>query len=259
MPLYRAKPDHGVFWITGASSGVGRGVALEAARRGFTVVAMARQGAELHRLAREAENLSGCILPYVCDMTDKDGVERVVAEIERDRGPIVMAFLNAGTYQPVSAYPFNGDLYRDMLALNVGGTINCLEALMPRMTAHGRGQIAINASVAGYIGLPRSAAYSATKAALIAMAESLKFDTDRLGITLQIVNHGFVATPLTAKNDHPMPLLMPVEEASRRLCDGFERGGFEITFPWVLSRLLKFLRLLPYSVYFWLVGKTTGH
>ena len=90
------------------------------------------------------------------------------------------------------------------------------------------------------------------------MAESLKFDTDRCGVTMQVVNPGFVETPLTAKNDHPMPFLMPLDEASKLICDGFATGGFEITFPWQLSRILKTLRLLPYAFYFWLVGRATG-
>ena len=126
------------------------------------------------------------------------------------------------------------------------------------MTARGRGQIAINASVAGYIGLPRAPAYSSSKAALIVMAESLKIETDSLGITLQVVNPGFVKTPLTDKNDHPMPFLMELDDAARVICDGFQRGGFEITFPWQLSRILKFLRLLPYEIYFSLIRKATG-
>jgi hypothetical protein len=90
------------------------------------------------------------------------------------------------------------------------------------------------------------------------MAESLKFDTDLLGITLQIVNPGFVETPLTALNDHPMPFLMKLNEASRCICDGFETAGFEITFPKRLAYILKALNMLPYSIYFGLIAKITG-
>jgi short-subunit dehydrogenase len=259
MGLYRAKPGDGLFWITGASSGIGRGVALEAARRGFRVLATARRQALLDELADEARHFGGIIIPVSCDSSDQQAVEMMLAKVEQDHGPVALAFLNAGTYQPVTAIPFDAAAFHEMFAVNVGGTINGLAAILPRMAARGQGQIAFNASVAGYIGLPRSAAYSGTKAALIAMAESLKFDTDCLGITLQIVNPGFVETPLTAKNDHPMPFLMKLDEASKLICDGFAEGGFEITFPWQLSRILKVLRLLPYKAYFWLVGKATGH
>lgn len=255
--LYRAKPQDGVWWITGASSGIGRGVALEAARRGFRVIATARRLDVLQELAREADGLSGHIIPAVGDISDADGILHLVAQIEADHGPISLAFLNAGTYRPVNAHPFDAPAFREMFAVNVGGTINCLAAILPLMCGRSWGQIAVNASVAGYIGLPRSSAYGGTKAALIAMAESLKFDTDRCGVTMQIVNPGFVETPLTAKNDHPMPFLMPLDKASKLICDGFETGGFEITFPWQLSRILKFLRMLPYSIYFRLVGRAT--
>jgi short-subunit dehydrogenase len=256
-PLYRAKPLDGVWWITGASSGIGRGVALEAARRGFTVIATARRLEALQELATEAEGLNGRIIPMACDIGDAVAILELVTDIEASYGPISLAFLNAGTYRPVNAHPFDTQAFHEMFALNVGGTINCLAAIMPVMCGREWGQVALNASVAGYIGLPRSAAYSGTKAALIAMAESLKFDTDLCGVTLQVVNPGFVETPLTAKNDHPMPFLMPLDEASKLICDGFETGGFEITFPWQLSRILKTLRLLPYALYFWLVGRAT--
>jgi NAD(P)-dependent dehydrogenase (short-subunit alcohol dehydrogenase family) len=259
MPLYRSSPEDGVWWVTGASSGIGRGVALEAARRGFSVVVTARRIEVLEELACEAKGLRGRIIPLAGDICDRQGMVDLVKRIERDYGPVTLAFLNAGTYRPVTAYPFDAEAFHTMFATNVGGTINGLEAVLPYMAERKRGQIALNASVAGYIGLPRSAAYSGTKAALIAMAESLKFDTDKLGISLQIVNPGFVETPLTAKNDHPMPFLMPLEEASRLICDGFAKGGFEITFPWQLSRILKTLRLLPYAAYFWLVSRATQH
>jgi short-subunit dehydrogenase len=126
------------------------------------------------------------------------------------------------------------------------------------MGNRGKGQIAINASVAGYVGLPNAPAYGASKAALINMAESLKFALDRLGITLQVVNPGFVRTPLTDRNPFPMPFLMELDDAVRRTCDGFERGGFEIVFPRRLALLLKLARLMPYRLYFPAVARATG-
>ena len=126
------------------------------------------------------------------------------------------------------------------------------------MRARGRGQVAVNASVAGYGGLPTSAAYGATKAALINMAASLKFGLDREGITMQVVCPGFVGTPLTAKNEFPMPFLIPADDAARRICDGFERAGFEIAFPRRMAWMLKAINLLPYALYFPVVAKATG-
>lgn len=255
--LYRASPVDGVAWVTGASSGIGRGTALELARRGYKVIASARRRDELDALAIEATNFKGSIVAMEGDVLDASGIDALVAKIEHDHGPIALAFLNAGVYWPLRAHPFDVAAFKKTFDVNVYGTIHSLAAVLLRMTARGRGQIAITSSVAGYGGLPRAAAYSGSKAALIVMAESLKLDTDALGITLQLVNPGFVKTPLTDLNDHPMPFLLELDDASRRICDGFERGGFEITFPWQLSRILKTLRLLPYNAYFWLMRKAT--
>jgi short-subunit dehydrogenase len=142
--------------------------------------------------------------------------------------------------------------------VNLIGTANALAAVMPSMIARSRGQIAIVSSVAGYRGLPRAIAYSATKAALIAMAESLKFDLDRAGVMVNVVNPGFVKTPLTDRNDFPMPFLMRVEDASRRIVEGLASGRFEVCFPRRFAYILKAMRLVPYALYFPLVGRTTG-
>ena len=255
---WRATPADGLAWITGASSGIGRGVALELARRGWKVAATARRIEELETLAGEARGLKGSIAAFPGDVTDAAGIEALGAAMETAHGPIALAFLNVGTYVPDNARKFGGAGFRQTFEVNVFGTVNCMAALLPRMRARGKGQIAVNASVAGYGGLPRAAAYGATKAALINMAESLKIGLAGEGITLQIVNPGFVRTPLTDENKFPMPFLVELDAASRRICDGFERGGFEITFPRRLSWILKALNMLPYSAYFWLVGKGTG-
>ncbi len=192
------------------------------------------------------------------DVTDRAGMQVLIEQVESNIGPVALAFLNVGTYFPDSEEDFGGDGFRKTFAVNVDGTINLIGPLVRAMKQRGRGQIAVNSSVAGYGGLPRSIAYSASKSALIAMCESLKFDLDKLGITIQLVSPGFVKTPLTDKNDFPMPFLIGVEEAGRRILNGFEQGGFEIAFPRRMAWLLKAVNMLPYSWYFWLVSKTTG-
>ena len=192
------------------------------------------------------------------DVTDRAGMQALIEQVESNIGPVALAFLNVGTYFPDSEEDFGGDGFRKTFAVNVDGTINLIGPLVRAMKLRGRGQIAVNSSVAGYGGLPRSIAYSASKSALIAMCESLKFDLDKLGITIQLVSPGFVKTPLTDKNDFPMPFLIGVEEAGRRILNGFEQSGFEIAFPRRMAWLLKAVNMLPYSWYFWLVSKTTG-
>ena len=256
--MYRAAPADGVAWITGASSGIGRGVALEMARRGWRVVATARREAELQTLAEDANGLKGSIEAAAGDVTNREGMASFVADIETRFGPVALAFLNAGTFFPDKAGDLGGDGFRKTFALNIDGTINCLGPLARNMTERRKGQIAVTASVAGYFGLPRAIAYGASKSALITMCESLKFDLDRAGVTLQVVNPGFVRTPLTDKNDFPMPFLLELDDASRRICNGFERGGFEIAFPKRLVWSMKAVKLRPYSLYFRLVSSFTG-
>jgi short-subunit dehydrogenase len=123
-------------------------------------------------------------------------------------------------------------------------------AVLPRFMERRRGHLAVVASVAGYRGLPTSAAYGASKAALINMCEALKPELDRAGVTISVVNPGFVKTPLTDKNDFPMPFLMDADAAAEQMVRGLETGRFEITFPKRFTWGMNLLRCLPYSLYF---------
>ena len=240
----------GVVWITGAGKGIGRALALRYARLGHTVAASARTKTDLQSLAAEAEPLDGAIRPYALDVTDASAVPVAVAAIEHDLGRIDRAVLNAGTHIPTPVGAFSPGAWRTLLDVNVMGTVNCLAALFEDR-AHRRGcRIAVVASVAGYRGLPSASAYGATKAALINMCEALKPELDALGIAVQLVNPGFVETPLTDKNDFPMPFLISAEEAARRIVDGLARDRFEIAFPTRFVMIMKMLRLLPHALFF---------
>jgi NAD(P)-dependent dehydrogenase (short-subunit alcohol dehydrogenase family) len=241
-------------WITGASTGIGEALARRMAEDGAEVVASARSVDRLDALAAAS---GGRIVAWPLDVTDHAAVQAGVARIEAERGPIDVAVLNAGTHRPVSAADFTAAGLQALLELNLMGTAACLEALMPRMIARGRGRIAVVASVAGYRGLPTSAYYGAGKAALINLAESLKFDLDRAGVTIQLVDPGFVRTPLTDRNEFPMPFLIGADVAADRIAAGLRSSRFEIAFPRVFVWLLKLLRLLPYGLYFPLVARNT--
>ena len=235
--------------------GIGEALARRLARDGAEVVASARSADRLAALATEGV---GRIVPWPLDITDHAAVATAVARIEAERGPIDVAVLNAGTHRPVSAADFTAQGLRELMEINVMGTAACLEALMPRMIARGQGRIAVVASVAGYRGLPTSAYYGATKAALINLTESLKFDLDRAGVTIQLIDPGFVKTPLTDRNEFSMPFLISADVAADRIARGLRGKGFEIAFPRAFVWILKLLRLLPYRLYFPLVGRTTG-
>lgn len=249
-------PRDGIAWITGGSSGIGEAVALELARRGWTVAVTARRLEALERLAADTEG-AGRIVAHAGDVRDAASMRELVATIERVHGPIALAFLNAGL-APDARGIVDIEAIERAFAVNTLGVAKSLAAVLEPMRLRGRGQIAVNASIAGYGGLPGAAAYSASKAATIHLCEALRFDCVTAGIRLQVVNPGFVRTPLTAGKSVPMPLLMDVGDAARRTVDGFERGGFEIAFPRRLAWLARAVNLLPYPAYFALLGRLGG-
>lgn len=257
MTDYVAHPDMGLAWVTGASSGIGRALALRLAKDGFNVVVTARDHEKLVKLQHESPG-PGKIIVLDGDVTDPRDMERVLAAIEYEHGSMVLAVLNAGVYVAVHGEDLHREDFEKTFAVNLHGTVNCLLPAVRHMKARGHGQIAIVSSVTGYGGLPTSAAYGASKAALINMAESLKFDLDKVGVRLQIINPGFVETAATAKNAFPMPALISAEVAADRIAGGLKSSGFEITFPKRFTYTMKLLNLLPYSLYFWLVNRVTG-
>ena len=232
-------------WITGASSGLGAALARRMARAGWQVAASARRGERLDALAAETGDAAGLIRPEPLDVTDAEAVADAIGRIERELGPIDQAVLNAGTHKSVRAAALRADDFRALIELNLMGTVNCLEAVLPGMIARAQGRIAVVASVAGYRGLPTSAAYGMTKAGLINMAEALRPELAPLGITLQLVNPGFVRTPLTDRNPFPMPFLMDPEAAAEAFYRGLGSDRFEIVFPRAFACLMKLLRHLP--------------
>jgi NAD(P)-dependent dehydrogenase (short-subunit alcohol dehydrogenase family) len=258
MALYRADPRDGIAWVTGASSGIGRALSLELARQGYTVAVTARSAEEFTPMVAEAGELAGRILPFPGDVTDETAMAEVVDRIEKEAGPIALAVLNAGTYLAAIGDRLSTANFVNTYKLNVFGAVNCLVPLVEHMKARRRGQIALVASVTGYFGMPSTAAYGASKAALNNMAEALKFDFDKLNIRIQVINPGFVDTPLTRKNTFQMPALMKVDSAALKLADALKHGGFESSFPRRFTWFLKFLRILPQPLRFRLINRITG-
>lgn len=248
-------PSDGVAWVTGASSGIGREVAAQLARAGWIVAISARREEELVSLAALHP---GQMLVVPLDITDQPAVAAAVARIEAESGrKIARAVLNAGTYIRDTAPDFDVQKFKTQLDVNLLGTANCLAAIMPQMLAAGRGQIGIVGSLAGLSGLPGAVTYSSTKAALLAMAQSLKFDFARAGLAISYIAPGFVKTPLTEKNQFPMPFLMDVEDAAAAILRGLNGNKFLIAFPGKLAWPLRFLRILPAPVFNALVSRAT--
>ena len=243
------QDSHGrkVAWVTGASSGIGRAFCLRLADEGWSVAVSARGSEALETLAGER---SGRIFSFPVDVTDLAAVKATRQAVSDQLGPIDMAVFSAGTYKRDSLTHFDSSALQKMVDLNIMGTAHCLEAIIPDMIARGRGQIGVVSSVAGYNGLPGGAFYGATKAALINMSEALYPGLKAKGIDLSLINPGFVDTPLTAKNDFPMPFMISPEEAADIMLAGLKTRRFEIIFPWKMALAIRFLHRLPQSLRF---------
>lgn len=243
----------GLVWITGASQGIGAALAIAMARGGMVVAASARNRERLEELVSQSTLFGGKIVPYPLDVTDQQAVNETVDSIIRNHGQIDQAILNAGTYIAAPAEEFTSSVVRQQMELNLMGVCHCLEPLIAAMKSRGKGTIAINASLAGYRGLPRAAGYGASKAALINLAESLNSELSAVGIDIKVINPGFVKTPLTSRNRFPMPFLMEVDKAAELIVAGMKSKKFEIRFPRVFATFLGLLRHLPYPLYFRLI------
>lgn len=239
-------------WITGGGSGIGRELALQMAAAGWQVVVTGRTQAKLDEVCAAAP--AGTVTSLACDVTDQKAMRNAAKEI----GQIDLALFNAGVFEPFDAKKFDSASVLKTMNINYAGAVHGIDAVLPGMRERGGGHIALVASVAGYRGLPLAAPYSASKSAMISLCESLKFDFDEIGIRTTVITPGFVKTPLTDKNEFPMPFLVEVDDAARIIREGLEAGKFEITFPRRLSWSLKFMRILPYALYFPLMRKGTG-
>lgn len=236
--------DGAVVWITGASGGIGRELAIELARRGARVAVSARNEQKLAELAAAHPGMVAVPL----DITDAAAVAAAGERVRAELGPIDLAVLNAGTYGHVSPEEFGVEIFRGQLEVNIMGTVACIEAVLPGMRARRAGRIAVVASVTGYAALPMASAYGASKAFLISMADSLRADLagESSGVGVTVVAPGFVRTDLTADNDFPMPFMIEADEAARIIADGLQDDDDEIAFPRRMSLAMKFVgRILP--------------
>ena len=240
--------DRGVVWITGAGKGIGRALALKLANDGWIVAASARTKTDLLTLSALASG--NRIHGFPLDVTDLQKTQRIIADVEAKLGPISLAIFNAGTHFPISVSEFSVDIFRDLFETNLMGPVNGLSGVLSRFIKRQSGHIVLVSSVAGYCGLPTAAAYGATKAGLINMCESLKPELERHGIKIQIINPGFVDTPLTKRNEFSMPFLITAQDAAEHIVRGLRKSAFEIAFPYGFVLLMKILRMLPYRLFF---------
>ena len=233
-------------WITGASTGIGKTLALKLASEGFTVAVSARSIKNLKKLKNESKSLKGSINIYPLDISLRSQVISTFNKIEKKLGNIGTVILNAAINKPINSQNFSSQKLENIMHVNYVGTTNVLEPVIKKFTKRKFGKIAVVASLAGYVGFPNSSAYSPTKAALISLCESLRSDLELYNVILQVINPGFVKTPMTDKNNFYMPFLISSEKSAEYIYKGLLTNRFEIFYPKIFGYILKVLRFLPY-------------
>jgi len=244
-----------IAWITGAGAGLGHAVALRLVQDGWTVAATARTEADLAELAA-LPAAQGHIHGFPGDVTDRPGLAAIATRIERELGPIGLAFLSAGIYLPFGLADFSAEKIERLLSVNVIGVANAIEAVLPSFIARNAGQILVVSSLAQYRGMMRTAGYGASKAALLAMCETLRLQTRKTGIKVQLLVAGYIQTRMTAKAPFPLPGIISAEEAAEGAVAGMKTDAFEIAVPRKLVNRVRRARLLPSKLYFWYAART---
>ena len=238
-------------WITGASSGIGKALAEKFASEGWKVAVSARRENILDEMANN-EN----IFSYPLDVTNQDQINNVFAKIINDFGNIDLCVFSSGTYDPKLEQEINIKQNKFVMETNFFGVLYCIKSVEKYFKNKQEGHISIVSSVAAYRGLPNSSGYGPSKAALTNLTESLYFDFKKYNVRISLISPGFIKTPLTDKNEFPMPFIKSPEFAAEKMFYGLTKSNaFETHFPKELTLSLKFLRILPYRVYLFLINK----
>ena len=243
-------------WITGASSGIGKSLALKFAKEGWQVAASARREDLLNQLSESNKNITS----FPLDVTDTERCKEIFEKIKNKYQNLDICFFSTGTWDPKKEKEINIDQMKNVMDINFFGTLNCIKAVEKYFKDKKNGHLSIVSSIAGYRGLPNSTGYGASKAALNNLTESLYFDFGRYGVRVSLISPGFIKTPMTDKNDFKMPFLKTTEYAAEKIYDGLiNKKVFEIHFPKSLTLILKILSFLPSKIYFGLIGKMTKY
>lgn len=241
-------------WVTGASTGLGRALALRLAAEGCKVAVSARSADKLASLCAGNPNLSA----FPLDVRDTERTAVVANDIVAALGIPDLIVLNAGVGTIKKASHFDAQVFRNACETNVIGIGNALAPFVPLMVERGSGHIALMGSLAGFRGFPRAAHYAPTKAAVRSLAECLRFDLEEKGIDVTIINPGYVETPMTERIEIPMPGLLALEPAVDKIMTGLRKRRYEIAFPWYMELLVKLGMRVSNVTYFKITRWTMG-
>ncbi|MFN7595284.1 MAG: SDR family NAD(P)-dependent oxidoreductase [Cereibacter sp.] len=231
------------YWLVGASEGLGRALAERLSAAGAEVILSARSA---DRLAEVAATLAGPSMTLPVDVADTASVRRAADAAGQIDGVVFLA----GLYWPMAAQGWNADQVETMCDVNFTGCARVIGAALPAMVARGTGHVVITGSLSGFRGLPGAIGYGASKAGVMALAESMQADLRGSGIVVQVANPGFIRTRLTDKNSFAMPFLMEPAEAADHMFRHMQTDRFKVSFPTVFSWLFRLSQFLPDWAYY---------
>ena len=237
--------------ITGASSGIGRGLAFALARRGAAVGLLARREHVLQSVVLEIEAEGGRAISLPADVRDAEAMRSASGALHDRFGPVDLLVANAGIGATTYAVDLCEKAVADLINVNVIGVVNSVTAVIPQMVKRGSGHLVAISSLAAYRGLPKSAAYCASKAATSALFEGLRIDLLGTGVDVTIIHPGFIKTPLTVDVKRT-PYLMELDEAVPKILRAIEKRRKGYSFPWQLASIARACMLLPNPLNDWL-------
>ncbi|RTL01025.1 MAG: SDR family NAD(P)-dependent oxidoreductase [Proteobacteria bacterium] len=229
--------------ITGATSGIGKSLAIKYAQLGHRVFGIGRSLDGLRELSEYN------VIPISADVTDLNSVAQAGEQISNQSPSLDLVILNAGTCEYIDATQFTSQTFKDVMNVNFFGITNCLECFLPLLRKANNPHLVGVASMAYYLPLSRAEAYGASKAAVNYLFEALAIDLAELNIDVTVINPGFVKTPLTGRNDFEMPFLVDVDDATTIIMTGITQRVAEISFPSKLTLPMKILSLLPRTLW----------
>lgn len=242
-------------FLTGASSGIGEALAVDLAKKGAILGLLARREELLTELAGKCEAVGGKARVFPCDVVDPEAVRHAAEKFRAEFGHIDIMIANAGiggNDAPTRAY--EPPSVKKLIDINLLGAVNSIYAVVPQMIEHGSGHLVAISSLAGYRGLPKSAAYSASKAGMTAFFESVRLDNAKNGIDVTIIHPGFIRTPLTAGRANTMPFIMDLDDAIPHFVRAIENKKRFAAFPWPLAMLVRLGKIMPA----WLYDRVAG-
>jgi NAD(P)-dependent dehydrogenase (short-subunit alcohol dehydrogenase family) len=243
-------------FLTGASSGIGEALALDLGKRGAVLGLVARRKELLDDLAMRCDAAGGKARTLVADVVDADALRTAADAFRGEFGHIDIMIANAGiSGKDRKARELFPDAVKEVIDTNLMGAVNAVGAVLPDMLERGSGHLVAISSLAGFRGLPRSAAYSASKAAMTAYFESVRLDVQDRGVAVSIIQPGFIRTPLTAGREAKMPFLMYLDDAIPYFRRAIERKKKFAAFPWQLATLVRLGRVMPAWMYDRVAGR----